>query len=518
MNRRQHSEDQRSQDRPEAPGRRAEPNRVSPARPVIDRPDTQQPAFNTAGTNVNQSNPSNTIDGWNPESWRSKLHAQQVVYEDRDAVARAFDTLRRLPPLVTSGEIERLRTLIEDAQQGRRFLLQGGDCAERLSETDPTLITNRLKILLQMSVVLVNASKRPVIRVGRFAGQYAKPRSSAIEVRKVAGTDVSLPSYFGDLVNGEAFEASARRPDPNRMVEGYLHAALVLNFVRSLVEGGFADLHHPENWDLGFLRHADLPSELRRKYREMTDQLAEGLQFMEALGERAVAEMTRVEFFTSHEGLNLLYESAQTRQVPRRHGWYNLTTHLPWVGERTRDLDGAHIEYFRGIANPVGVKVGPNMDPDQLIRLIDTLNPLDEPGKVVLIHRMGYSKIREKLPALLHVVKREGRTVLWVCDPMHGNTTNATTGYKTRSVDDVMAEICASWDAHKAEGTVMGGVHLELTGEDVTECTGGLRRLNDEDLTRNYASPCDPRLNYEQSMEVAFCIAEKMQEDRRARG
>lgn len=363
-----------------------------------------------------------------------------------------------------------------------------------------------------MSVVLIHGSKKPVIRVGRFAGQYAKPRSSPTETRKIDGREVTLPSYYGDLVNGAAFDAAARRPDPDRLVSGYLHAAVTLNFIRSLLDGGFADLHHPEYWELGFMRHAGLPDDLRDAYHDMTERLADGLRFMEAIGEKSVEDLTRVEFFTSHEGLNLLYESAQTRTVPRREGWFNLSTHLPWIGERTRGIDGAHVEYFRGIRNPVGVKIGPAMRAEDLLRLLDVLDPANEPGKMVLITRMGVANVRGALPALVEGVQRTGRRVLWVCDPMHGNPVTTSTGRKTRSFEQIAQELELCWSVLGESGVRLGGVHLELTGEDVTECVGGRggNGVTEADLTRNFASPCDPRLNYEQSMELAFLLARRM--------
>jgi 3-deoxy-7-phosphoheptulonate synthase len=389
-----------------------------------------------------------------------------------------------------------------------------------LEHCTPDAITSKLKILLQMSLVLVHASKRPVIRVGRFAGQYAKPRSSAEETRVVGGAPVSLPSYYGDLVNGVEFTPGARRPDPERMVQGYQHAAMTLNFIRSLLAGGFADLHHPEYWDLGFLKHAALPLELRAEYERMTQRMSDGLRFMEAVGERTVDELTRMEFFTSHEGLNLLYESAQTRKVPRRGGYYNLTTHLPWIGERTREISGAHVEYFRGIRNPVGVKVGAAIAPEELLRLLDTLNPHNEQGKIVLIARMGAKKVGGALPGLVEVVQRAGKHVLWVCDPMHGNIMTTSGGIKTREFEQIAAELEASWDVHESLGSHLGGVHIELTGEDVTECVGGASGISEGDLTRNYVSACDPRLNYDQSMELAFLLARRMARtaERRDRG
>lgn len=454
----------------------------------------------------------NHARNWTPDSWKSRLANHQTVYPDRQAVDAAIAKLSALPPLVTSWEIERLKSEIADAQRGERFLLQGGDCAEAIADCTPDAVTSKLKILLQMSLVLIHASKKPVIRVGRFAGQYAKPRSSMTETRNVNGTPVSLPSYYGDLVNRAEFTPEARRPDPARMVEGYQHAALTLNFIRSLLEGGFADLHHPEYWDLGFLRHAALPPELRVEYERMTERLGDGLRFMEAIGERRVEEISRMEFFTSHEGLNLLYESAQTRRVPRREGHYNLTTHLPWIGERTRAIDGAHVEYFRGIQNPLGVKIGPGIAPEELLRLIDTLNPGNEPGRVVLIHRMGALTVKNALPPLVEVVQRSGKIVLWMSDPMHGNSTTTAGGIKTRLFSDILEELESSWDIHASLGSRLGGVHFELTGEDVTECMGGASGITEADLSRNYASVCDPRLNYDQAMEMAFRLARRMGE------
>lgn len=427
-----------------------------------------------------------------------------MAYPDAAALETAVARLGALPPLVTSWEVERLRTQITEAQEGKRFLLQGGDCAETLADCRPAIITAKLKILLQMSLVLINGSKLPVIRVGRFAGQYAKPRSNPVESR--AGE--SLPSYFGDLINRQEFTPGARAPDPELLVQGYLHAAVTLNFVRSLAAGGFADLHHPEFWDLAHLQRADLSPSLREEYRAMVRQLGEALKFMEALGENTVDELTRVEFFASHEGLSLHYEAAQTKEVPRRKGHYALTTHLPWIGERTRDLAGAHVEFFRGIRNPVGVKLGPSATGDEVLRLIDVLNPDNEPGKLVLITRCGAAKVATALPPLVQAVKREGRRVLWVSDPMHGNGQVTPGGIKTRAFEDIIGEIETCFEVHGAEGTRLGGVHFELTGDDVTECIGA--GLTEADLTRNYSSACDPRLNYRQALEMAFRMAKKM--------
>jgi 3-deoxy-7-phosphoheptulonate synthase len=447
-----------------------------------------------------------TNDVWTPQSWRSRTLAQDVGYDDDVEVEQVVQRLSELPPLVTSWEIERLKQLIADAQVGKRFLLQGGDCAETTADCRPTVITNKLKILLQMSLVLVHGGKRPVIRLGRFAGQYAKPRSSPTETRN--GT--TLPSYFGDLVNRPEFSPEARRADPHLLLSAYQHAAMTLNFIRSLSAGGFADLHHPEYWDLSFFEHASLPASLREEYQRTSRQLAEALRFMEALGETTVDELTRVEFFTSHEGLNLHYESAQTRTVPRRPGNYLLTTHLPWIGERTRDLSGAHVEFFRGIQNPIGIKLGPKITPDELIRLIALLNPSNEPGKIVLITRMGANRVQDALPPLVEGVHWAGRRVLWVCDPMHGNGKTLPSGTKTRDFDDILKEVEHTFDIHAAAGSFLGGVHFELTGEDVTECIGGAAGVTEADLDKNYASLCDPRLNYRQALEMSFRIARRM--------
>jgi 3-deoxy-7-phosphoheptulonate synthase len=443
---------------------------------------------------------------WSLESWKTRADAQAIEYADPVALGAACTRLRELPPLVTSWEIERLKRLLAEAQAGKRFLVQGGDCAETLSDCRSANIANKLKILLQMSLVMVHEGKRPVIRVGRFAGQYAKPRTKAVESRE----GVIHPSYFGDMVNRADFTENGRRPDPDNMIVAYSHAALTLNFIRSLSAGGFADVHHPEYWELSFFRRAGMPDSLREEYERTTSQLANALHFMEALGEISVEELTRVDFYTSHEGLNLHYESAQTRQVPRREGWYDLTTHFPWIGERTRALDGAHVEFFRGVANPLGVKLGPTTTGDQVLRLIDALNPHNEAGKIALVTRMGARKVGDVLPGLVEVVKRAGRTVLWVCDPMHGNTQATSSGLKTRDFDDIVREVEWTFDVHEACGTHLGGVHFEMTGEDVTECIGGAAGITVNDLDRNYATACDPRLNYRQALEMGFRIAKRL--------
>lgn len=464
----------------------------------------------------NNSNILNTPDQvpgnnpWTPDSWKSAPFTSPYTYEDPAALTAATKRLAQLPPLVTSWEIEKLKEQIAQAQSGQRFILQGGDCAETLDECRPEYIANKLKILLQMSLVLIHGLRTPVTRIGRFAGQYAKPRSSPTETADCNGATCELPSYFGDLVNRAPFDPQSRAPDPNLMVEGYKHASMTLNFIRSLLDGGFADLHHPEYWDLSFFHNADLSDDRKSQYQRMSQTLADGLSFMENLGEQRVHESTRVDFYTSHEGLNLYYEQAQTRTVPRRSGHFDLTTHLPWIGERNRNLDGPHIEFFKGIQNPVGVKVGPTMQPDELVTLINTLNPTNEPGKLVLIVRMGAGKVADHLPPLLERIKAEQLNVLWMTDPMHANGTKTAAGIKTRNFNDILSELEQTIAAHKAAGTVLGGVHFELTGEDVTECIGGASGITEDDLTKNYASLCDPRLNYQQSLELAFLLATAM--------
>jgi 3-deoxy-7-phosphoheptulonate synthase len=441
---------------------------------------------------------------WSPTSWETKVVEQETRYEDPAELRAVVARLRALPPLVTSWEVERLKSLIAEAQVGKRFLLQGGDCAETIADCRSDVITNKLKILLQMSLVLIHAGKKPVIRVGRLAGQYAKPRSKPTETRG----GVELPSYFGDLVNRPEFTAAARRADPQLLIAGYTHAALTLNFIRSLSAAGFADLHHPEYWDLSFFRRVDLNPAVREEYERTTSELSQALRFMEALGETTVDDLTRVDFFTSHEGLNLHYEAAQTRTVPRRPGHYALTGHLPWIGERTRALEGAHVEFFRGVRNPIGVKVGPKAPPEEIVRLVERLNPEDEPGRIVLITRIGADQVEARLPPLVRAIKGAGRRVLWVSDPMHGNGITTASGLKTRDFEQILREIERSFDVHAGLGSILGGVHFELTGEDVTECIGG--GISESDLDRNYLSVCDPRLNYAQALEMAFLLGRRL--------
>ncbi|HKV07228.1 MAG TPA: 3-deoxy-7-phosphoheptulonate synthase class II [Thermoanaerobaculia bacterium] len=439
---------------------------------------------------------------WSPTSWQTKPAAQQPKYPDPARVEEVLGELSCLPPLVTSWEIERLKSQLAEAARGERFLLQGGDCAESFADCTSAIIANKLKILLQMSLVLVHGTGKKVVRVGRFAGQYAKPRSEDMETRG----DVTLPSFRGDIINRAPYTAADRIPDPTLLLRGYERAALTLNFIRGLIEGGFADLHHPEYWDLAWVKHSPHAEEYNRR----VEAIGQSLKFLERLAGQRVSEMNRVDYFTSHEGLHLLYEQAQTRQVPHRTGWYNLSTHFPWLGMRTATLDGAHVEYFRGIANPIAVKVGPSMTPEALIELIEVLDPREEPGRLTLIHRFGQKKIASGLPSVIRAVARTGRKVLWVCDPMHGNTEATSQGVKTRRFDHILAELEQAFEIHERVGSYLGGVHFELTGEDVTECVGGARGLTEEDLQRAYRTAVDPRLNYEQALEMALLIARRM--------
>ncbi len=443
---------------------------------------------------------------WTPTSWQQRPRAQTVQYDDPAALKRAVDRLAGLPPLVTSWEIESLKANLADAQAGKRLIIHGGDCAETLDECSPATITATLKILLQMSLVLIHGSQKPVVRIGRLAGQYAKPRSKPTETGDIDGQACELPSYFGDLVNKADFTPGARRPDPELLLAGYHHAAMTLNFIRSLATGGFADLHHAEQWDLRFLTNAQLSGDLRERYQRMSQEVRSAIRFAELIGENSMHEVSRVDFFASHEGLNLEYESAQTRKVPRRDGYYCLTTHLPWIGERTRALDGAHVEFFRGIANPVGVKIGPSIDPDEAVALLRTLNHKREPGKIVLISRMGATKV-DALPPILRAVEKSGEPAVWLCDPMHGNGHVTDDGRKTRSFDAIVAELRSTMAAHAQAGTVLGGVHVEVTGHDVTEVIGGASGVTQERLSENYATACDPRLNYAQALELAFILS-----------
>ncbi|MEE2751783.1 MAG: 3-deoxy-7-phosphoheptulonate synthase class II [Myxococcota bacterium] len=439
---------------------------------------------------------------WNPSSWKTKPIVQQPEYKDPAALAAALEQVTALPPLVHSGEIEALKAQLAEVARGERFLLQGGDCAERFIDCAQGPIENKLRILLQMSLVLTWGARMPVVRVGRLAGQNAKPRSRATEV--VDGVEVH--SYRGDIINGH--DPSDREPDPRRLIQATFHSAATLNYVRALLDGGFADLRHPEHWDLGFVRSP----EHRGSYEDLVGRLLDALEFMRATGVERDHALRTVELYTSHEGLFLPYEQAHT--VGDGGRYHNLGTHMLWIGDRTRQLDGAHVEYFRGISNPIGLKVGPTLQPENLVSLLEQLDPDQEPGRITLITRFGHQEIAGHLPPLIEAVQKSGRLVVWSCDPMHGNTTTATGGFKTRDFSHILSEIRAAFEIHESLGSVLGGVHLELTGEDVTECIGGAQGIAPEDLSRSYETFCDPRLNYAQSLEVALLIARRLSQAR----
>ncbi len=444
---------------------------------------------------------------WSPNSWRKKIVKQQPDYLDATHLDETLERLAKLPPLVTSWEIESLKAQLAEAAEGNAFLLQGGDCSESLEDCETDSIVRNLKVLMQMSFVLIYGSMKKVVRVGRIAGQYAKPRSNDTETRD----GVTLPVYRGDIVNRSAFTASDRVADPELLLRGYERAALTLNFIRGLSVGGFADMHHPENWNLDFA--TDSPR--AKQYQEMIDSISNSLNFMEAVLDSSLRQSKAVEFFTSHEGLHLNYEQAQTRKVPRRQGWYNMSTHFPWIGYRTRDLDGAHVEYFRGIANPIGIKVGPKFPPGEVVDLVKTLNPENEPGRITLICRFGADQVADCLPPVIDAMQKSQQKVLFCSDPMHGNTFATNTGIKTRSFDKIASELEQSFDIHHKHGSLLGGVHLELTGDNVTECIGGAGKLAEPDLERAYKSQVDPRLNYDQAMELAFMIADNMKSNQK---
>ena len=443
---------------------------------------------------------------WTPGSWRAKPIQQQPRYPDNAALETALESVRSLPPLVHHGEVDALRTHLAQAARGEAFLLQGGDCAERFSDCRRSTVEAKLKILLQMSLILTWGARIPVIRVGRMAGQYAKPRSR--ETETING--VELPSYRGDNVNAITPDTAARAADPQRLVQAYFHSAATLNYARALVDGGFADLHHPQHWDLGFVRS----NTNRAEYEDIVTRIRDAIDFVESTGVRSTASLKTVELFCSHEGLLLDYEEALTEQVSEK--WYNLGAHSLWIGDRTRQPNGAHVEYFRGLENPIGVKAGPGMSPSELVELITLLEPNNRPGRVTIITRLGADKVAGTLPPLIKAVSEAGRVVTWVCDPMHGNTTSTDAGLKTRDYDAVLAELEGAFGAHEACESHLGGVHFEMTGEDVTECTGGPQELSESDLSRSYETYCDPRLNYGQSLELALRIAQRLQSRRQA--
>jgi 3-deoxy-7-phosphoheptulonate synthase len=445
---------------------------------------------------------------WTLDSWRGKPIVQVPEYLDADKLADVETRLSASPPLVFAGEARSLRRALGQVADGKAFLLQGGDCAESFAEFSADNIRDTFRVLLQMAVVLTFGAALPVVKVGRLAGQFAKPRSAPTETID----DITLPSYRGDMVNGIEFTEAERIPDPERLMRVYNQSASTLNLLRAFAQGGYADLNKVHRWNLGFV--ADSPA--AERYQNLADRLSETLSFMDACGINAqtAPQLRETDFYTAHEALLLNYEQTLTRTDSTSGDLYATSAHMLWIGERTRQLDGAHVEYMRGIANPIGCKVGPSMEPDELIRLIDILNPRNEPGRLTLIARMGADNVRNILPALVRKVRDEGRAVAWIADPMHGNTIKSPSGYKTRPVDRILEEVKGFFEVHEAEGTYAGGVHFEMTGQDVTECTGGARAITDDDLSARYHTHCDPRLNASQSLDLAFMLAEMLKDGR----
>lgn len=441
---------------------------------------------------------------WHPGSWRDMPIRQVPDYPDSTALTAMEAKLAKFPPLVFAGEARRLKDSLAAASRGQAFVLQGGDCAESFSDFNANIIRDSFRVLLQMAVVLTFGGGLPVVKIGRMAGQFAKPRSSDVET----ANGVTLPSYRGDIINGPDFTAEARVPDPSRMEFAYMQSAGTLNLLRAFATGGYADLHQVHRWNLGFVARSPLAD----RYRDLSTRIDETLRFMAACGMNSsnAPQIRETEFYTSHESLLLPYEEALTRTDSTSGDPYACSAHFLWIGDRTRQPDGAHVEFLRGVKNPLGMKVGPSMDPAELVKLTEILNPNNEPGRLTLISRMGVGKVEQKLPALIRAVQRAGREVVWLCDPMHGNTIKAANEYKTRSFDAILGEVKQFFDVHQAEGSWAGGVHVEMTGQDVTECLGGAHRLSETDLSTNYATSCDPRLNAEQSLELAFLVAEEL--------
>jgi 3-deoxy-7-phosphoheptulonate synthase len=448
---------------------------------------------------------------WSPDSWRSKPIQQVPDYPDATSLADTEQQLSTFPPLVFAGEARELKGKLARVAQGEAFLLQGGDCAESFAEHGPDTIRDFFRVFLQMAVVLTYAGGSPVVKLGRIAGQFAKPRSSPTE----AVNGVSLPSYRGDIINGIEFSEQDRSPDPQRMQMAYRQAAATLNLLRAFSQGGYANLEHVHQWNLGFVE--DSPA--GHRYQELSDHIAETLNFMRAIGltPENTPQLRSTNLYTSHEALLLGYEQALTRIDSTSGDWYATSGHFLWAGDRTRQLDHAHLEFLRGVKNPIGVKCGPSLNADELLKLIDLLSPQNEPGRLTLICRFGADKVGDHLPAMIRAVEREGRSVVWACDPMHGNTIKAGSGYKTRPFDLILKEVERFFDVHRAEGTHAGGVHVEMTGNNVTECVGGAKAVTETDLSDRYHTHCDPRLNADQSIELAFIIAERLRRDRDGR-
>lgn len=442
---------------------------------------------------------------WAPGSWRNRSALHQPSYPDPESYRSILRQLRGLPPVVFPGEIRQLEGHLAEASAGRQFILHGGDCVERFADCNARSIVNKLKILLQMSIVLSYAARKPVLRIGRIAGQYFKPRSS--ETERI--DDAEVLTYRGDAING--FASTEREPDPRRLLDAYFYSTATLNYIRSMIDGGFADLHHPYAWNLDSIERSTKWAD----YQAIVDNILDAIHFMESFGGLRDERLGRIEFYTSHEGLHLGFEEALVRSDDS--GAYDTSAHLLWIGDRTRDIGDAHVEFFRGLDNPIGVKVSKDADPQEVVELCRILNPENRPGRLMLITRMGAEAVAGSLPPLLRAVEAGGRSVAWMCDPMHGNTVTLSSGRKTRPFGDVLRELEAAFEIHRAAGTVLAGVHFELTGEDVTECTGGAIDLLETDLDANYQTYCDPRLNYSQSMEMAFLISRFLREERPGR-
>lgn len=445
---------------------------------------------------------------WTPDVWRSFPARQMPVYPDAGRLREIESQLATYPPLVFAGEVRDLRASLARVEAGRSFVLQGGDCAESFAEFHPDNIRDTFRVLLQMAVILTFGAACPIVKIGRLAGQFAKPRSSPVETRG----EVELPSYRGDIVNGIEFDPAARRPDPERMLQAYLQAASTLNLLRAFAQGGYADLHQVHRWSLDFVTGTPQTE----RYGALADRIQETLDFMEACGVTAATTpaLHQTAFYTSHEALLLGYEQALTRTDSTSGSWYDTSAHLLWIGDRTRQPDGAHVAFLRGVKNPVGVKIGPGIAVDSLLDLIDALNPENEGGRLMLISRMGARSVRETLAPLVRAVEREGRRVVWSCDPMHANTIKSASGYKTRVFDQVLEEVQGFFEVHRAEGTHAGGIHIEMTGQDVTECVGGVQEISEDGLAGRYHTHCDPRLNASQSLELAFRIAQMLRDER----
>ena len=448
---------------------------------------------------------------WNPNTWRNYPVVQMPKYINQKSLSSVEAKLSLKPPLVFAGEVQALKRSLHLVEKGKAFILQGGDCAESFTQFSANGIRDTFKVLLQMAVILTFGSSMPIIKIGRIAGQFAKPRSSDIEVLN----GVELPSYRGDMINDMEFNKASREPDPHRLIEGYEQSAATLNLIRAFAQGGMADLAKVHEWTLGFL--ADTPE--TTKYQEVADRISESLNFMKACGltSDTASQLRETEFYTSHEALLLNYEEALTREdtITSEKGWYSTSAHLLWVGDRTRQHDHGHIEFLSGIQNPVGIKCGPSLEPDDLIRLIEKINPENDTGKVVLICRMGSEKVFDHLPKLIKKIQSEGKKVIWCCDPMHGNTIKASNGYKTRKVSQILSEVDNFFNVHKTEGSYPGGVHFEMTGSNVTECLGGANEVKESDLGSRYHTHCDPRLNGSQSLELAFLISDLLKKIRK---